>query len=60
MSKAQLTAFFLKVDGDPALKARVDSAAGPDAVVAIALTEGNNFSAATLARHQRGCGRARR
>jgi hypothetical protein len=27
---------------------------GPDAVVAIALTEGHSFSAATLARHQRG------
>lgn len=54
MSKAQLSAFFLKVDADPALKARVDSAAGPDAVVAIAITEGHSFSAATLSRHIRG------
>ncbi|MCX5945992.1 MAG: Nif11-like leader peptide family natural product precursor [Cyanobacteria bacterium] len=54
MSKAQLTAFFLKVDGDASLKARVDSAAGPDAVVAIAIGEGHNFSAATLTRHLRG------
>jgi predicted ribosomally synthesized peptide with nif11-like leader len=54
MSKAQLTAFFLKVDGDPALKARVDAAVGPDAVVAIASAEGHSFSAATLTRHLRG------
>jgi predicted ribosomally synthesized peptide with nif11-like leader len=54
MSKAQLSAFLLKVDGDPALKARVDSASGPDAVVAIAVAEGHSFSAATLTRHLRG------
>jgi len=54
MSKAQLSAFLLKVDADPALKARVDAAAGPDAVVAIATAEGHSFSAATFSRHQRG------
>lgn len=39
MSKAQLTAFMVKVDADSALKARV-VAADADAVVAIALEIG--------------------
>lgn len=44
MSKAQLTAFMVKVDADAALKARVDAAASVDAVVAIALEHGHVFS----------------
>jgi predicted ribosomally synthesized peptide with nif11-like leader len=54
MSKSQLTAFLAKVSADPALKARVDAAADPDAVVAIALSEGHVFSPATYTRFCRG------
>jgi predicted ribosomally synthesized peptide with nif11-like leader len=54
MSKAQLTAFFAKVEADPALKLQVDAAADARAVVAIAQAEGFAFSPATLARHLRG------
>lgn len=54
MSKAQLTAFFAKVEADPALKLQVDAASDASAVVAIAQTEGFHFSAASLSRHQRG------
>jgi hypothetical protein len=54
MSKAQLIAFFAKVDADPALKLQVDGATDGSAVVAIAQSEGFLFSAASLARHQRG------
>ncbi len=54
MSKSQLTAFLAKVSADAALKARVDAAADPDAVVAIALTEGHVFSPATYSRFSRG------
>ncbi|WP_315857163.1 Nif11-like leader peptide family natural product precursor [Synechococcus sp. ATX 2A4] len=54
MSKAQLTAFLLQVEGDPALKARVDGAADSAAVVLIAAETGHVFSAATLSRQQRG------
>ncbi|MEI6030588.1 MAG: Nif11-like leader peptide family natural product precursor [Synechococcaceae cyanobacterium ELA739] len=54
MSKAQLIAFFAKVDADPALKLQVDAATDASAVVAIAKTEGFLFSAASLSRHQRG------
>lgn len=54
MSKAQLTAFMVKVDADAALKARVDAAASVDAVVAIALEQGHVFSPASWSRAQRG------
>ena len=54
MSKAQLTAFFVKVEADPAIKLRVDAAGDASAVVAIAQAEGFHFSAASLARHLRG------
>ncbi len=54
MSKAQLNAFLLQVEGDPSLKARVDGAADPAAVVLIAAELGHVFSAATLSRQQRG------
>jgi hypothetical protein len=54
VSKAQLTAFFAKVEADPALKLQVDSAADASAVVAIALAEGFAFSPASLSRHIRG------
>jgi predicted ribosomally synthesized peptide with nif11-like leader len=54
MSKSQLTAFLAKVSADPALKARVDAAADPDAIVAIALTQGHVFSPATYTRFSRG------
>ncbi|WP_216901966.1 Nif11-like leader peptide family RiPP precursor [Synechococcus sp. CCY 9618] len=54
MSKSQLSAFLAKVTADPALKARVDAAADPDAVVAIALSEGHVFSPATYTRFSRG------
>lgn len=54
MSKAQLTAFLLQVEGDSALKARVDGAADSAAVVLIAAETGHVFSAATLSRQQRG------
>ena len=53
MSKAQLTAFMVKVDGDSALKAKVDAASSVDAVVAIALAEGHAFSPASWSRAQR-------
>jgi predicted ribosomally synthesized peptide with nif11-like leader len=54
MSKSQLTAFLAKVSADPALKARVDAAADPDAIVAIALSQGHVFSPATYTRFSRG------
>ncbi|MEB3202975.1 MAG: Nif11-like leader peptide family natural product precursor [Synechococcus sp.] len=53
MSKAQLTAFMVKVDADSALKARVE-AASADGVVAIALEHGHVFSPASWSRAQRG------
>ncbi len=53
MSKAQLTAFMVKVDADAALKARVDAAGSVDAVVAIALEQGHVFSPASWSRAQR-------
>jgi predicted ribosomally synthesized peptide with nif11-like leader len=54
MSKAQLTAFFAKVEANPALKLQVEAAADASAVVAIAQAEGFAFSPASLARHLRG------
>jgi predicted ribosomally synthesized peptide with nif11-like leader len=54
MSKAQLIAFLAKVDSDAALKLKVDAAADPSAVVAIAQAEGFLFSPASLSRHLRG------
>lgn len=54
MSKAQLTAFFAKVEANPALKLQVDAAADASAVVAIAHAEGFAFSPASLQRHLRG------
>lgn len=54
MSKAQLTAFFAKVEVTPALKLQVDAADDASAVVAIAQAEGFAFSPASLARHLRG------
>ena len=53
MSKSQLNAFMVKVDGDAALKARVDAATSVDAVVAIALEQGHVFSPASWTRSQR-------
>ena len=53
MSKAQLTAFMVKVDADAALKARVDAAGSVDAVVAIALEQGHVFSPASWSRAHR-------
>ena len=53
MSKSQLNAFMVKVDGDAALKARVDAATSVDAVVAIALEQGHVFSPASWTRFQR-------
>jgi predicted ribosomally synthesized peptide with nif11-like leader len=53
MSKAQLTAFFVKVEADPTLKLQVDAADDSSAVVAIAQAEGFHFSPASLARHLR-------
>ena len=53
MSKSQLNAFMVKVDGDAALKARVDAADSVDAVVAIALEQGHAFSPASWSRAQR-------
>lgn len=54
MSKAQLNTFLLKVNADPALKARVDAADGPAAVAAIAAASGCHFSPASWTRHLRG------
>ena len=54
MSKAQLIAFLAKVDADAALKLKVDAAADASAVVAIAQSEGFQFSPASLSRHLRG------
>jgi len=54
VSKAQLTSFMLKVDADPALKARVDAAADAASVGLIAQEAGHSFSAATWSRHLRG------
>jgi predicted ribosomally synthesized peptide with nif11-like leader len=53
MSKAQLTAFMVKVDADTALRARVEAAGSVDAVVAIALEQGHAFSPASWSRAQR-------
>ena len=53
MSKAQLTAFMVKVDADTALRARVDAADSVDAVVAIAQEQGHAFSPASWSRAQR-------
>ncbi|NQV10028.1 MAG: Nif11-like leader peptide family natural product precursor [Cyanobacteria bacterium] len=53
MSKSQLNAFLAEVEGNQALKQRVDGAADPSAVVAIALESGHLFSEATLTRHLR-------
>ena len=54
MSKAQLTAFFARVEADPALKLQVEGAADASAVVAIAQAAGFTFSAASFSRHLRG------
>jgi predicted ribosomally synthesized peptide with nif11-like leader len=54
MSKAQLMAFLAKADATPAIQQRIDAAADVSAVVEIAREEGFLFSAASLARHQRG------
>jgi len=54
VSKAQLNAFMVKVAKDSGLKARVDAAADPAAVVLIAQDEGHSFSAATWSRYARG------
>jgi predicted ribosomally synthesized peptide with nif11-like leader len=51
VSKAQLTAFMVKVAADPALKARVDAAADAAAVAEIAREEGHSFSPASWTRH---------
>ncbi len=53
MSKPQLQAFLLKVNADPALKAKVDAAADAAAVTVIAEAEGNHFSPASWTRHLR-------
>jgi predicted ribosomally synthesized peptide with nif11-like leader len=54
MSKAQLIAFLAKAEANPAIQQRIDAAADGSAVVLIAREEGFLFSAASLARHQRG------
>jgi predicted ribosomally synthesized peptide with nif11-like leader len=54
VSKAQLTAFYARVEADPALKLQVEAAADPIAVVAIAEAAGFHFSPARLSRHLRG------
>jgi len=54
MSKAQLTAFFARVEADPALRLQVEAAADASAVVVIAEASGFRFSAASLSRHLRG------
>ncbi|NDC35237.1 MAG: Nif11-like leader peptide family natural product precursor [Synechococcaceae bacterium WB9_2_112] len=54
MSKAQLNAFMVKMAADSDLRARVDAAADPAAVVMIAHAEGHRFTAATWSRHLRG------
>jgi predicted ribosomally synthesized peptide with nif11-like leader len=54
MSKAQLGAFFAKVDHDPDLQRQVQDAKTHAAIVAIAKAAGHGFTEATLARHQRG------
>jgi len=54
MSKEHLMAFLAKADANPAIQQRIDAAADVSAVVAIACEEGFLFSAASLARHQRG------
>lgn len=54
VSKAQLTAFFARVEADPALKLQVEAAADASAVVAIAQAAGFQFSPASLSRHLRG------
>ena len=54
MSKAQLIAFLAKAEANPAIQQRIDAAVDGSAVVLIAREEGFQFSAASLARHQRG------
>jgi len=54
VSKAQLNAFMVKMAADSDLRARVDAAADPAAVVMIAHAEGHRFTAATWSRHLRG------
>jgi predicted ribosomally synthesized peptide with nif11-like leader len=53
MSKPQLQAFLLKVNADPALKAKVDAAVDAAAVTVIAEAEGHHFSPASWTRHLR-------
>ena len=53
MSKSQLNAFMLKVNGDPSLKAKVDAAVDPGVVVSLAAAEGHTFSPAAWTRHLR-------
>jgi predicted ribosomally synthesized peptide with nif11-like leader len=53
MSKPQLQAFLLKVNADPALKAKVDAAVDAAAVAVIAVAEGHHFSPASWTRHLR-------
>ncbi|MCX5938994.1 MAG: Nif11-like leader peptide family natural product precursor [Cyanobium sp. LacPavin_0920_WC12_MAG_62_9] len=54
MSKSQLNAFMVKVGANAGLKTKVDAASSADDVVALALEEGHQFSAATWTRLQRG------
>jgi predicted ribosomally synthesized peptide with nif11-like leader len=54
MSKSQLNAFMVKVGANAGLKTKVDAAMSADDVVALALEEGHQFSAATWTRLQRG------
>ena len=53
MSRPQLQAFLLKVNGDPALKAKVDAASDAAAVTVIAEAAGHHFSPAAWTRHLR-------
>ena len=53
MSKPQLQAFLLKVNADPALKAKVAAADDAAAVTVIAEAEGHHFSPAAWTRHLR-------
>lgn len=45
---------MVKVGADAGLKTKLDAAINPDDVVALALEEGHQFSAATWTRLQRG------
>lgn len=53
VSKAQLTAFMVKVAADPSLQARVEAATDAAAVVEIARDQGHCFSPASWTRHLR-------